>query len=97
MVFFRSVLAMFVGFVVSLSAWAQTNPVVVTATRTAQTVDASLAFVSVIEREQIEMLQPDTVAELLATVPGVIVSQTGGLGQPTACSCGGLRLIMCWC
>ncbi len=84
MVFFRSVLAMFVGFVVSLSAWAQTNPVVVTATRTAQTVDASLAFVSVIEREQIEMLQPDTVAELLATVPGVIVSQTGGLGQPTA-------------
>ncbi len=69
MVFFRSVLAMFVGFVVTLSAWGQTNPVVVTATRTAQTVDASLAFVSVIEREQIEMLQPDTVAELFGNCP----------------------------
>ncbi|MGA0382487.1 MAG: TonB-dependent receptor plug domain-containing protein, partial [Arenicellales bacterium] len=70
--------------VVTVSAAAQTDPVVVTATRTAQTVDSSLASVSVIDRKQIETLQPETVAELLGTVPGVMVSQTGGLGQPTA-------------
>ena len=44
----------------------QTEPVVVTATRTAQTVDALLAPVSVIDREEIEALQPVTV--LLVTV-----------------------------
>ena len=63
---------------------AQSEPVIVTATRTAQTVDASLAAVSVIDRAQIEALQPGTVGELLGAIPGVIVSQTGGLGQPTA-------------
>ena len=62
----------------------QTEPVVVTATRTAQTVDALLAPVSVIDREEIEALQPVTVSDILRTVPGVSVSNTGGLGQPSA-------------
>ncbi|MGA0843087.1 MAG: TonB-dependent receptor domain-containing protein [Arenicellales bacterium] len=81
---FHRLLPTIVGMVVTVSAAAQTDPVVVTATRTAQTVDSSLASVSVIDRKQIETLQPETVAELLGTVPGVMVSQTGGLGQPTA-------------
>ena len=68
----------------SFSVRAQVDPVVVTATRTAQSVDATLAAVSVIDRQQIESLQPESVADLLRTVPGMIVSQTGGAGQPTA-------------
>ncbi|HCK75572.1 MAG TPA: TonB-dependent vitamin B12 receptor [Gammaproteobacteria bacterium] len=62
----------------------ETEPVVVTATRTAQTVDASLAAVSVIDRKEIEVLQPVTVSDILRTVPGLTVSNTGGLGQPSA-------------
>ena len=50
--------ARFIPFVLFLSfpgfAYSEEEPVVVTATRTAQTVDASLAAVSVIDREEIE-------------------------------------------
>ena len=72
--FFVSVLILLLSF----SVRAQVDPVVVTATRTAQSVDATLAAVSVIDRQQIESLQPESVADLLRTVPGMIVSQTGG-------------------
>ena len=65
-------------------AYSEEEPVVVTATRTAQTVDASLAAVSVIDREEIEALQPQTVTDILRTVPGLTVSNTGGLGQPSS-------------
>ena len=44
----------FLFLMVSGLSYGQTAPVVVTATRTAQTVDASLAPVSVIDREEIE-------------------------------------------
>ena len=80
--------ARFIPFVLFLSfpgfAYSEEEPVVVTATRTAQTVDASLAAVSVIDREEIEALQPLTVADILRTVPGLTVSNTGGLGQPSS-------------
>ena len=62
--------------------YSEEEPVVVTATRTAQTVDASLAAVSVIDREEIEALHPLTLTDILRTVPGLTVSNTGGLGQP---------------
>jgi len=74
----------FLFLMVSGLSYGQTAPVVVTATRTAQTVDASLAPVSVIDREEIEALQPVTVSDILRTVPGLSVSNTGGLGQPSA-------------
>ena len=74
----------FLFLMVSGLSYGQTEPVVVTATRTAQTVDASLAPVSVIDREEIEALQPVTVSDILRTVPGLSVSNTGGLGQPSA-------------
>jgi vitamin B12 transporter len=80
--------ARFIPFVFFLMfpglSYGQTEPVVVTATRTAQTVDASLAAVNVIDREEIEALQPVTVSDILRTVPGISVSNTGGLGQPSA-------------
>ena len=65
--FFVSVLILLLSF----SVRAQVDPVVVTATRTAQSVDATLAAVSVIDRQQIESLQPESVADLLRTVPGI--------------------------
>jgi vitamin B12 transporter len=80
--------ARFIPFVLFLIfpglVYSAEEPVVVTATRTAQTVDASLSAVSVIDREEIEALQPLTVTDILRTVPGLTVSNTGGLGQPSS-------------
>ena len=59
-------------------------PVVVTATRTAITVDDALASVSVITRADIERLQPLSVADLLAGLPGVTFANSGGYGQQTS-------------
>ncbi len=68
------------------AAQAQTNPdtLLVTATRTAQTADQALASVTVIDREEIERKQAQTVAELLQQAPGVVVSNNGGRGKTTS-------------
>ncbi|MGB0359876.1 MAG: TonB-dependent receptor domain-containing protein [Endozoicomonas sp.] len=56
--------------------------VVVTANRTAQTVDETLAPVTVIDREEIERSQVVTIAELLnQSAPSVQVSSNGGPGS----------------
>lgn len=57
------------------------NPVVVTATRTAVTADDALSSVTVITRADIERLQPVSALDLLAGLPGVNVTQSGGIGQ----------------
>lgn len=59
------------------------DPVVVTATRTARTVDDSLASVTVIERADIERLQALSVPDLLRGVQGIQVSNSGGAGKVT--------------
>jgi vitamin B12 transporter len=59
-------------------------PVIVTATRTAITVDEALSSVSVITRADIERLQPLSVQELLTGLPGVVFTQSGGLGQQSS-------------
>jgi vitamin B12 transporter len=59
-------------------------PVIVTATRTAQTVDSSLASVTVITREDIERTQAKTVPELLRGIPGVDLTTQGGPGKLTS-------------
>jgi vitamin B12 transporter len=61
-----------------------TAPVVVSATRTAQTVDETLAPVSVITREDIRRLQARSVNDLLRGLPGVTFSNNGGRGQVTS-------------
>ncbi len=61
-----------------------TEPVVVTATRTAQTADETLASVQVITREQIERSQAGDVAGLLRFLAGVDVARNGGPGQATS-------------
>ena len=60
------------------------NPVVVTATRTAITVDDALSSVTVITRADIARLQPASVLDLLTGLPGVTMTQSGGLGQQSS-------------
>jgi vitamin B12 transporter len=59
----------------------EVEPVVVTATRTAQTVDETLAPVTVITREQIERLQVQSLPELLNATPGIDFSLNGAFGK----------------
>jgi vitamin B12 transporter len=58
--------------------------VLVTATRTAQTVDDSLASVTVISRDDIENSQAFTVPDILRGVPGLDISSNGGLGKTSS-------------
>ncbi len=56
-------------------------PVVVTATRTAQSVDETLASVTVITREEIERKQATSVPDLLRGIAGINFAINGGPGQ----------------
>ena len=56
------------------------NPVVVTATRTAQTADETLASVTVITRDDIERSQSQDLFELLRTQAGIDVARSGNAG-----------------
>ncbi|MGK0673869.1 MAG: TonB-dependent vitamin B12 receptor [Halothiobacillaceae bacterium] len=60
------------------------DDVIVTATRTVQTADATLAPVILITREDIERTQATSVAEALQSVPGVSIANTGGAGKQTS-------------
>ena len=60
------------------------KPVIVTATRTAQTADETLAAVTVITRQDIERSQALSVADLLGGLPGISLANNGGLGKTTA-------------
>jgi len=55
--------------------------IVVTASRSAETADETMAPVTVISREQIESSGAVSVPDVLATVPGVTISKNGGRGQ----------------
>lgn len=72
----------------ALSAQAETTlvlePLVVTATRTAQPEEAPLASVTVVDRDEIERRQVRSVPDALRGLPGVVVSGSGGRGQPTS-------------
>ncbi|MFT3791194.1 MAG: TonB-dependent receptor [Rudaea sp.] len=64
---------------------AQLQPTIeVTASRVAQTVDASLADVSVITRADIEKTNAPDLLEVLRLQAGVDVARTGGAGQQTS-------------
>lgn len=61
-----------------------TDPIIVTATRTAQTVDETLASVTVITRDDIEASHSNSVMELLQNrTVGIDVSRNGGPGSTT--------------
>jgi vitamin B12 transporter len=60
------------------------EPLVVTATRTPETEDRTLASVSVIDRVEIERRQFRSVPDALRGLPGVSVAGSGGPGQPAS-------------
>ena len=60
------------------------EPVIVTATRTAQTANESLASVTVISRKDIERQQARSIQDLLRGVPGVSIANNGGPGKNTS-------------
>lgn len=60
------------------------DPVVVTATRMKQPITDTLAPVTVIDRDDIDRLQPKTLNELLSGRAGINVSNSGGMGQQTS-------------
>ena len=60
------------------------SPIIVTATRTAQTVDDSLASVTVITREDIEKLQAKDLRAVLSGIVGIDISNAGGFGKQTS-------------
>ncbi|RLA09499.1 MAG: TonB-dependent vitamin B12 receptor [Gammaproteobacteria bacterium] len=62
----------------------QLSPIVVTATRTEQAADETLASVTVISREELELRQSTTVAEALNGMVGLQFSNNGGLGKTTS-------------
>ena len=55
--------------------------VVVTATRTPQPAERSLAAVTVIDRARIERLQPASLVDLLRGETGISIANTGGAGK----------------
>lgn len=76
-------------------AWAQAvadaETIVITASRTPQRVDQTLAQVSVIDRARIEAASGRTLAELLASESGLQFWSNGGLGKPATVSLRGLE------
>ncbi|MGV7197380.1 TonB-dependent vitamin B12 receptor [Xanthomonas axonopodis] len=60
------------------------DQVVVTASRTAQTQDQTLAPVTVIDRAQIERRQVNSLQDLLRGEAGVSLANNGGPGKPTS-------------
>ena len=74
----------FVAPVLAQDGATRLDEVVVTATRTAQTQDDTLAAVTVITRADIERLQPASLPDLLRGLPGVSLSNNGGPGKQTS-------------
>ena len=60
------------------------DEIVVTATRTAQSADATLASVSVIARQDIDRLQAQSLPDVLRGVAGLTISNNGGAGKATS-------------
>lgn len=69
---------------VTLAAEASAEPVIITATRTAQIADATLAPVIVITQADIQRTQATDVADLLRLHAGLDIGRNGGAGQVTS-------------
>ncbi|MCE4373409.1 TonB-dependent vitamin B12 receptor [Xanthomonas hortorum] len=84
----RAVLAICVALGVADAANAEAaidlDQVVVTASRTAQTQDQTLAPVTVIDRAQIERRQVNSLQDLMRGEAGVSLANNGGPGKPTS-------------
>lgn len=74
----------FAAVAFTMPAAAADETVLVTASRVSESLDETLASVTVIERADIERMQVQTIDEVLAGVEGVSVTRMGGIGQPTS-------------
>lgn len=69
------------------------NPeIIVTAARTARTVDETLAPVSIITRKDIERIQASSVLEALRITPGISFTSNGGFGSLSGVSLRGTNI-----
>lgn len=97
----RAVLAICVALGVADAAHAEAaidlDQVVVTASRTAQTQDQTLAPVTVIDRAQIERRQVNSLQDLLRGEAGVSLANNGGPGKPTSLFLRGTESDQWWC
>jgi vitamin B12 transporter len=82
----RRLCAFAAAFAYFSSVHAQTynDAVIVTATRTSQTIDDTLAPVTVITREDIVRLQAQSVEDVLRGTAGVSIGNSGGAGKLTS-------------
>jgi len=69
------------NFAVQAQQKQELETITVTATRTEQPLSATLSSITVIDREDIDAIQPLSTVELLSQVAGLDVSQQGGRGQ----------------
>lgn len=76
--------ALLLGSVPTVLAGTTEEPIIVTATRTAQTANETLASVTVFTRKDIERQQARSVQDLLRGVPGVSIVNNGGPGKATS-------------
>ena len=84
---FSATAALWLGAVTSVFAEnidRHEEPVIVTATRTAQTADASLASVTVLSRKDIERQQARSIQDLFRGLPGISIANNGGPGKNTS-------------
>ena len=77
----RAVITALFGLVLAHTAAAQEEPIIVTATRTAQIADETLSPVIVIDREMLESQPGAEITDLLHRYPGIDISRNGGPGQ----------------
>ncbi len=78
-------LLLFSSSPLSVSAEPDKLPVIIiTASKTVQTVEQTLASVTVIDRKEIENQQAHSVADLLRKVQGLSISNNGGPGKATS-------------
>ncbi|MBD3670505.1 MAG: TonB-dependent receptor [Gammaproteobacteria bacterium] len=68
----------------ALPVWADDDTIIVTATRTAQSIDEALASVTVITSEQIEQRQAQSLEQLLRNEAGLHFVVNGGLGKQSS-------------
>ncbi len=77
-----SVIPLLVSNSLSTAVFAQEIPeIIVTATRTAETVDETIAPVTIITRKDIERTQASSVSEVLRTSVGISFTSNGGFGS----------------
>lgn len=71
-------------FVLPVINAAEKDAVIVTATRTVQTVDESLSPVIIISREELEKEISSEITDILHRYPGIDISRNGGPGQQSS-------------